>query len=139
MIPSRLLICVTVIAVSVAAIGRHESAVFPHARMLDGNTKPDQTPASINIMDRYEEYLAYLKKFDKKYDTVDEMNKHFKIYCENLKKIEEHNKTNSSYKQGINKFTDISDEEFESGYVMHIDMRKMNKIKPDKKPEGEAK
>jgi hypothetical protein len=67
---------------------------------------------------RYKEYFEYMHKFEKKYDTTEEMGKHFKIYCRNIAKIEAHNALNSSYKQGVNKFTDIDDDEFQTRYVM---------------------
>ena len=137
--PSRLLTCLTVFSISVAAIGKHESSGFPRPRILDGNTMPPKNQESSSLIDRYEEYLAYLKKFEKKYDTVEELNKHFRIYCENLQKIQEHNRANSSYKQGVNKFTDISDQEFQKDYVMHIDLKKLTKVYSDKKPESDTK
>ena len=89
-----------------------------------------------DLIVRYQEFLDFLKKFDKSYDKIEDMNLHFKIYCQNVKKIEEHNKSNSSYKQGINKFTDMSEAEFENGYVMHLDMDKLKRPTKPNKPEA---
>ncbi|SOV23231.1 cysteine proteinase falcipain 3 [Plasmodium sp. DRC-Itaito] len=63
-------------------------------------------------------FYIFLKENNKKYETSEEMQKRFNIFSENYKKIELHNKkTNSLYKRGMNKFGDLSPEEFRSKYL----------------------
>jgi tRNA-dihydrouridine synthase len=83
-------------------------------------------PSSANsVTDLHKEYIEYMKKFGKEYATREEEDAHFKIYCQNVAKIEAHNKTNSAYKQGINKFTDLNEQEFQNGTVMTINPLKL--------------
>ena len=124
------------IIILVTSIAARSLSEFPSPKVLSSSDKSASKNDADALIDLYQEFLDFLKKYDKSYDKIEEMNLHFKIYCQNVKKIEEHNKSNSSYKQGINKFTDMSDDEFEHGYVMHLDMDKLKRPTKPNKPEA---
>ena len=54
---------------------------------------------------------------------------HYKIYMNNINRIDNHNKENHTWKMGINNFTDISFSEFKSIYLQS---RPMNHSRPRK-------
>ncbi|KAJ8922401.1 hypothetical protein NQ315_004346 [Exocentrus adspersus] len=60
-------------------------------------------------------WINFKTEHGKSYEAEEEA-KRFSIFQENLKKIEEHNKRYEAgevtYKQGINKFADLTPEEF---------------------------
>jgi len=59
------------------------------------------------------EFLAFEKRFGKIYSTQAERHLRFQTFKENLKSIHQHNSRNDvTYTQGINQFTDLSDQEF---------------------------
>nr|XP_043636238.1 low-temperature-induced cysteine proteinase-like [Erigeron canadensis] len=102
----------------------------------------DQTH-HMNTMLRTEEevngmYDAWLIKHGKVYNAIGEKDKRFKIFKDNLKYIDTHNSGDHSYKLGLNKFSDLTVEEYRMGYtgVKKIDMnRKMknnNNVKSDR-------
>lgn len=55
-----------------------------------------------------------------------------RIFQSTLKKIKKHNLKKSSYKQGINQFSDLTWEEFKAGYL------NQPKFNPDYVKEGEV-
>jgi hypothetical protein len=58
-------------------------------------------------------FKAYLKIFNKNYDlNTEEGIRRYKIFKENIKFINEENSKNLSYKLGINKFADLTNEEY---------------------------
>ena len=44
------------------------------------------------------------------------------IFIENYKKILIHNMVNKDYKQSVNRFTDLTEDEFEDGFLSEIDL-----------------
>lgn len=42
----------------------------------------------------------------------------YSVFVKNMKKIKTHNKKNSTYKLGINKFADLTWEEFQKAYLL---------------------
>ena len=66
---------------------------------------------------KFPSYQAYVKQFGKSYRTKEYSQREF-IYNLNLKKIAQHNEKyltgEVSYTAGINQFTDLSKEEFQS-------------------------
>lgn len=63
----------------------------------------------------YEEWLV---KHGKVYNALGEKEKRFEIFKDNLKFIDEHNNAdlNRSYKLGLNRFADLTNEEYRSKY-----------------------
>lgn len=57
------------------------------------------------VMSIYEEWLV---KHGKVYNAVEEKEKRFQIFKDNLNFIEEHNAVNRTYKVGLNRFADRS-------------------------------
>ncbi|CRG96203.1 cysteine proteinase, putative [Plasmodium gallinaceum] len=71
-------------------------------------------------------FYLFLKENNKKYTTSNKMEEKFFIFSQNYKKIEEHNKKNTLYKKKINKFGDLTYEEFAKKYLnlKHFDIKK---------------
>ena len=59
----------------------------------------------------------YLNKFNKNY-TENEYWNRLDIFTDNINYINKHNNKNHSYSLGLTPFTDISNEEFQSDYVL---------------------
>jgi len=71
-------------------------------------------------------FKAFVTKYEKNYERS-EMSKRFKIFQENLLRIEELNAKNSSAIFGVNQFADLSQEEFRTMYLStHVPMREVN-------------
>lgn len=63
-------------------------------------------------------FAQFREKFGKVYHTRSETYLRAAIFAKNLKKINEHNKdSSSSWTMGINQFSDLTEEEFESLYL----------------------
>eukprot|EP00249_Psilotum_nudum_P008169 c21087_g1_i1 orf=403-1842(-) len=62
-------------------------------------------------------YESWLDKFNKQYNSLDEKQKRFEVFIDNLKFIDEHNKKNLDYWLGLNQFADLSQEEFKSTFL----------------------
>ncbi|KAI8018275.1 hypothetical protein LOK49_LG04G03040 [Camellia lanceoleosa] len=66
-------------------------------------------------------YESWVVKHGKSYNgeamAVGEKERRFEIFKENLRFIEEHNAENRTYKVGLNKFADLSNEEYRSMYL----------------------
>ncbi|KAF5740653.1 cysteine protease CP1 [Tripterygium wilfordii] len=66
------------------------------------------------VMALYEEWLVKHGKF---YNAIGEKEKRFENFKDNLRFIDEHNSEEKSYKVGLNKFADLSNEEYRSTYL----------------------
>ncbi|KAL5064004.1 hypothetical protein RYX36_025741 [Vicia faba] len=73
------------------------------------------------VMRMYEKWVV---KHQKVYNSLGEKKQRFEIFKDNLKLIDEHNVENHTYKVRLNKFADMSDEE----YRMYLGT-KINNIK----------
>lgn len=73
------------------------------------------------VLDNLDGVVAFdnfMKTFQKKYETLDEKHKRFTNFMYNYLKVKEHNsKEGVHYKTGINKFFDMSYEEFRAKYL----------------------
>lgn len=66
----------------------------------------------------YELFQTWKMEFKREYQTIEEEAKRFEIFKRNLKYISDKNaKTTSSYTLGLNKFSDLSYEEFRKIYL----------------------
>merc|ERR1719495_1238017 len=63
------------------------------------------------------QFAKFMADHEKMYDTRSEELYRFEVFNTNLKKIMEHNEAGHSYKMGINEFSDLTQEEFESRHL----------------------
>jgi len=63
------------------------------------------------------EFLNFLTKYNKYYETTEEYYYRFSIFQESIRTIREHESKNKTYTLGLNLFADISQEEFEQLYL----------------------
>ncbi|KAL9326912.1 hypothetical protein ACSQ67_007557 [Phaseolus vulgaris] len=66
------------------------------------------------VMDMYEEWLV---KHRKVYNGLGEKDKRFQVFKDNLGFIQDHNAQNNTYTLGLNKFADITNEEYRAMYL----------------------
>jgi len=65
----------------------------------------------------FDRFLQHKNKYNKMYTTKQEMAYRYAVFAENMAKVEEHNRTNSSFRMGENKFSDLKFEEFSAKYL----------------------
>ncbi|CAG9326301.1 unnamed protein product [Blepharisma stoltei] len=64
-----------------------------------------------------DKFKAFIIKYDKSYKTTDDYIARFKIFKENLLKIQNHNDMKKSWSFGITKFADLTQEEFINNHI----------------------
>lgn len=62
-------------------------------------------------------YEHWLVKHGKPYNALGEKEKRFDIFKDNLRFIDEHNAGNRTYKVGLNRFADLTNEEYRAKYL----------------------
>ncbi|XAR74023.1 Actinidain [Bertholletia excelsa] len=62
-------------------------------------------------------YRDWLAKHGKAYNGLGEVEKRFEVFKDNLRFIDEHNAQNRTYKVGLNRFADLTNEEYRSMYL----------------------
>ncbi|KAG7034326.1 Germination-specific cysteine protease 1, partial [Cucurbita argyrosperma subsp. argyrosperma] len=62
-------------------------------------------------------YDLWLAKFGKTYNGIEEQEKRFQIFRENLNFIDDHNSENRTYKVGLNRFADLTNDEYRAAYL----------------------
>lgn len=77
-----------------------------------------------------QEFSSYVKRFGKIYVDASERNYRMKLFHENLKIIETHNKRQSSYTLGHTPFTDLSNEEFSARFTNNQVLQKKSSTIP---------
>ena len=65
---------------------------------------------SVNL--RNSEFTSFMSQYGKSYAAPEEARYRLRVFNDNLKKIEEHNAKNLPWTLGVNKFADVSAEEF---------------------------
>ena len=75
------------------------------------------TEISFKSDDRWIEFKA---KYNKKYESMHHEETAFRTFYHNLEKIKDHNSKKSSYKKGVNQFTDLSFEELSAQRLMSL-------------------
>ena len=63
------------------------------------------------------EFADWMRFNDKSYKTMYEQKYRSKVFAENLRRIEEHNRQEHSWKMGANKFADMTATEFRAKYI----------------------
>ncbi|XP_014509925.1 cysteine proteinase COT44 [Vigna radiata var. radiata] len=66
------------------------------------------------VMDMYEEWLVKQRKV---YNGLGEKEKRFQVFKDNLGFIQDHNAQNNTYTLGLNKFADITNDEYRAMYL----------------------
>ena len=101
-----------------------------HMTTTDASSSSWRTDDEVNAM--YESWLVKHRKF---YNALGEKEQRFQIFKDNLRYIEQHNSGDHSYKLGLNKFADLTKEEFRLGYTGAKTIgsrRKSNNVKSDR-------
>ncbi|XP_052190208.1 cysteine proteinase mucunain-like [Diospyros lotus] len=62
-------------------------------------------------------YEAWLVKHGKVYNALGEKDRRFEIFKDNLRFIDEHNAENRTYRVGLNRFADLTNEEYRAMYL----------------------
>jgi cathepsin L len=66
----------------------------------------------------WNDFLQFQNRFQKKYESVEELVKRFDVFVENMRSIVHHNSDRSqNYTLGMNQFTDLTPAEFKETYV----------------------
>lgn len=79
-------------------------------------------------------YESWLVKHGKNYNALGEKERRFSIFKDNLRFIDEHNSKNLTYKLGLNRFADLTNEEYRSRFLgtrMNAN-RRLNRPKSDR-------
>ncbi|KAK6152749.1 hypothetical protein DH2020_012388 [Rehmannia glutinosa] len=90
-------------ALSTHATDNYENTLFPKTLRSEEQVKG-----------LYENWLA---RHGKNYNAIGEKDKRFEIFKDNLRFVEEHNTANRTYKVGLNRFADLTNEEYKSLYL----------------------
>lgn len=61
-------------------------------------------------------FMQFVAQYGKTYGTKSDINSRFEIFAENFRRMKAHNSHSTTYQMGINKFSDLSLEEFEVLY-----------------------
>lgn len=77
-------------------------------------------------------YEAWLAKNGKAYNALGEKEKRFEIFKDNLRFIDEHNAENRTYKVGLNRFADLTNDEYRTTYLGTKPRRKLSKPRTDR-------
>ncbi|MFS7999238.1 putative actinidain [Helianthus anomalus] len=94
------------------------------------SSAPLRTDDEVNAL-----YESWLVKHGKTYNALGEKDRRFQIFKDNLRFIDEHNSGDHTYKLGLNKFADLTNEEYRMTYtgIKTIDdKKKLSKMKSDR-------
>ncbi|EPS65491.1 hypothetical protein M569_09284 [Genlisea aurea] len=75
---------------------------------------PDDLASIDKLVNLFE---SWIQKHTRKYETIEEKLQRFEVFRDNLKHIEERNKAISNYWLGLNKFADMTHDEFKKMYL----------------------
>lgn len=73
--------------------------------------------SSFAVTNFWSDFEGFRERFQKKYESLEELENRFKIFRDNVQKIHEHNKVANNYTLAVNKFTDLTEDEFRQRYV----------------------
>ena len=62
-------------------------------------------------------YESWLVKYGKNYNGIGEKERRFQVFKDNLRFIDQQNSENRSYKLGLNRFADLTNQEYRSMYL----------------------
>lgn len=86
-----------------------------------GTTQSDEkylSTALLNSLDDWAQFKEFQEKFNKNYETLDELEKRFNIFQSNFFNIISHNSDSTqNFTMGVNQFTDLTSDEFRSKFI----------------------
>lgn len=115
---------VFLVAVPMATTFRLGHTGFKFAEIADSQEKFDSV------------FQKFSKTFKKFYFHKGEAEERKRIFQENLEKMEKQFKHKHNFEVNVNKFTDVTWEEFQKQYLMHVDLQKDFKEFEKKHPES---
>lgn len=62
-------------------------------------------------------YESWLVTHGKAYNALGEKDRRFEVFKDNLMFVDEHNRVNRSYRVGLNRFADLTNDEFRATYL----------------------
>nr|GEX89357.1 low-temperature-induced cysteine proteinase-like [Tanacetum cinerariifolium] len=87
-----------------------------------------RTDEEVNVL-----YESWLVQHGKTYNALGEKDRRFEIFKDNLRFIDQHNSVDRSYKVGLNKFADLTNEEYRTMYTgVKKSNKNINKVKSDR-------
>ncbi|CAJ1381688.1 unnamed protein product [Effrenium voratum] len=75
-----------------------------------------------------EEFEEFIRKFGKKYDSLEEKERRAAIFCQNLEFIKQRNSEGHNYTVGVTPFADMTTEEFRSSFGLPPESRNLSAI-----------
>lgn len=87
---------------------------YNNKHIKNSDPKKTEPRTEKEVANLYEEWLV---KHGKAYNAIGEKEKRFEIFKDNLKFIDEHNSQKRSYKVGLNRFADMTNEEYRSVFL----------------------
>ena len=73
---------------------------------------------SLTENDKWLLFVDFQERFNKKYDSIEDLKERFEIFASNIRIIETHNSDKTqNFTMSINHFTDLTDEEFKENYI----------------------
>lgn len=88
-----------------------------HLSIINNDNKPVENSdgrRDEEVMGIYRDWMA---KHGKAYNGIGETERRFDIFKDNLRFIDDHNSANRTYKVGLNRFADLTNEEYRSMYL----------------------
>lgn len=72
--------------------------------------------------------MTFLAKYGKTYASKHDVNHRYETFSKNYDKIEDHNAKSEHFKMAVNKFADLTEEEFHTRYLsgMNVPARKLS-------------
>ncbi len=116
MAAGKLLVCFLVLLLGVV---HRAGRIGVEAIQLD-HSIVGYSPEDLNSEERLADvFQSWMRKHEKSYESVSEMNQRFSIFKDNLRYIHSHNVQEStpSYSLGLNNLADLTHEEFKSRYL----------------------
>lgn len=82
--------------------------------IITNNQNHDSWRTDAQVREIYDQWLA---KHNKAYNGIGEEDRRFEIFKENLRFIDQHNAQNRTYKVGLNRFADLTNEEYRAKFL----------------------
>jgi len=74
--------------------------------------------SAVNRVSQYHRFEQWMSDFEKSYENEAVMNERFAIFADNIEKIDEINSQNLGWNADVNKFSDLTWDEFQHFYLM---------------------
>jgi C1A family cysteine protease len=93
-------------------------ASFLSVTSADFNLRKRELDSFFNDGDEWKQFNNFQERFNKRYESIQELETRFQIFRTNLRNIVLHNLDSSqNFTMGINQFTDLTPQEFKDQYV----------------------